>query len=208
MSHTQTLQRPSWIKIVFTPNTEMDKIAHTQKIVLPLILFTLIQAAIYFAIGYLEPGILQKMKFGTFAPLTSGIIFGVYGLLNVPMTLLLSSLCQKMIAYFVKERLEFKKLFILNVYLWIVILFKYLFILVTIVFFQGDFAAPVTSLAAYTQFEPAKEKLLSAIELFSIWHFILIAIGIHHIFRIPRKKAFIIAVEAYFAEAAIVLLVG
>lgn len=208
MSNLQLEPKLSWSKIIFSPNTELGKILHTKKILLPILFVTLIQVAIYFGIGYLDPSILEKMKFGTFEPLTSGMVFGLYGLINVPITLLLSSLCQKLIAFFVKEKLPFKQIFILNVYLWIIILLKYLFILVSIAFFHGDFSSPITSLAFYADMEPAKEKLLAAVELFSIWHFILIALGIHHTFGIPRKKAFVIAMEAYFAEIAIVLLAG
>ncbi|SDW76934.1 Yip1 domain-containing protein [Marininema mesophilum] len=208
MTNLQVNSKVSWSKIIVSPSSELEKIVHTKKIILPFLLITLLQVVIFFGIGYIDPGTLEKMKFGIFEPLNAGMVFGAYGLVNVPMTLLFSALFQKLIAYFVKERLSFKKLFVLNVYLWSVILLKYVFIFVSIAFLQGDFASPMTSLAFYTDLEPAKERLLTAIELFSLWHFVLIAIGIHKMFGVPRKKAFIIAMEAYFAEIAIVLLVG
>ena len=58
----------------------------------------------------------------------------------------MSSFVQWLIALLMRERLNYRKLFQLNIYLWLVILLKDLVILISVTGFEADFSAPVSSL--------------------------------------------------------------
>lgn len=194
-----------WLSVLIRPKQELIILRQESSWGWPLFFMTSVQAILYYLIAIIEPAVLDV--FGSVADL-SGLLFALYGAVSVPLTLVMSSFVQWLIALLMRERLNYRKLFQLNIYLWLVILLKDLVILISVTGFEADFSAPVSSLAYYLELEEPVDRLAGMVELFSIWHFSLVALGLQAVFSLPPKKAWIIALEAFFAEAGLILLLA
>lgn len=136
------------------------------------------------------------------AVLTAGVIFGV--LVTLPITWLLVSAIYKVIFIITGEDRPFEQVFAVNLYAQVPILLGMLIKAVIILIKPSlNLQSVRTSLALLLPPSKATSPiyaLLSTFDLFSIWTYVLVAVGFITVFKISRKKAYTIVISLFIGK--------
>ncbi|WP_245838584.1 Yip1 family protein [Marininema halotolerans] len=191
-------KKPSLLGIITEPTTQFQRIAEGPVFWSAFLIILLLSSVVMGITSYVA------------VPHMGVVILAVVGvLIGIPAGLLLTALFQWLFLLLLGGEAGYKKVFALNVYLSVIVLLGSIVQGVGMLL-TGDVDAKdlenltsVTSLAAIIPTDTHMMKaVLSSIEVFSIWHLILTAMGLTVVGKVSSAKGWTIAIVLFVIGVA------
>lgn len=201
--------KPSLFGMFWSPREQFEKIRQNPRIWIPLMMVTILYIVAYTVLAMslkaedlMLPGMtLAEAEMVVAISKATTVVSGFF----VPVfTILISSVIYLIIVKIAKKDTTFKQLFSMNTHIMIIgavgILLNYLII----VMIGGSSAeAVLTSLAGLFN---SKSTVLEMFELFSIWQFILTAIGLYKVGQLSKTASVIIVIIFFLFSLSMAIL--
>lgn len=201
--------KPSLFGMFWSPREQFEKIRQNPRIWIPLMMVTILYIVAYTVLAMslkaedlMLPGMtLAEAEMVVAISKATTVVSGFF----VPVfTILISSVIYLIIVKIAKKDTTFKQLFSMNTHIMIIgavgILLNYLII----VMIGGSSAeAVLTSLAGLFN---SKSTVLEMFELFSIWQFILTAIGLYKVGQLSKIASVIIVIIFFLFSLSMAIL--
>lgn len=201
--------KPSLFGMFWSPREQFEKIRQNPRIWIPLMMVTILYIVAYTVLAMslkaedlMLPGMtLAEAEMVVAISKATTVVSGFF----IPVfTILISSVIYLIIVKIAKKDTTFKQLFSMNTHIMIIgavgILLNYLII----VMIGGSSAeAVLTSLAGLFN---SKSTVLEMFELFSIWQFILTAIGLYKVGQLSKTASVIIVIIFFLFSLSMAIL--
>ncbi|WP_273131086.1 Yip1 family protein [Bacillus weihaiensis] len=190
-------KRPTLLGMIFSPGEQFERVKERPVIWLPLIILTVLTTLValyvtvnldFTAISGMEmtPEQEQMVK-------VSGVVSAILGgLVGTPISYLIFAAIFLGISKLAKSEVSFKQMFSLIIHVSFISLIGQVLNQVIIVAIGANPSIMITSLQSIIAAEGALGRILSVIEVFSIWYYILMALGLMKVANLSKLQACII----------------
>lgn len=194
--------KPSLFGMIWSPGEQFEKIRQRPTIWIAMLIVTLLTmiGTLFMAMGFdmstvpLDGMSEEQIAFAEiFAKITSAVM----GLFIPIISVLISSAIVLAIAKIANKDVTFKQLFSMNTFIYLIPALGALINGLIRMLMGGNPEIVVTSLASLMNSDSA---VLGVIELFSIWHLILFAIGLHKVARLSKGASWTIAIVFFLFQ--------
>ncbi|MGM0873455.1 MAG: Yip1 family protein [Bacillota bacterium] len=209
---TQT-KKPSLFGMIFSPGEQFERIREKPVIWLPLILLSILAMIVaifvtmnvdYAAISGMEMSAEEEEMAKIFAV----VIGALGGLFGTPISYLIFGGILFGIAKIAKSSVTFKQMFSLMIFISFISMIGQIINQVIIVAIDGDPYIMLTSLNSFIGADGALGAVLGVIEVFSIWYYILLAIGLVKVATLSKPVAYIITIVFFSISLIIAAISG
>jgi len=197
---TVKTKKPSIFGMIFQPGEQFERIREKPVIWLPLILLSFLGAVValltalnvdYSTISGME-GIGEDEI--AFTKMISIILGGLGGLFGTPLGLLIFSGILLGISKLVKSPVTFKQMFSLMIFTSFISMVGQLLNQLIIYAIGLDPTVMLTSINSFIRAEGALGAVLGAFEVFNIWYYILLGLGLVKVAQLSKPAAYTITV--------------
>jgi hypothetical protein len=211
----ETIQnkKPSLFGMIFSPGEQFERIREKPVIWLPLILLSILAMIVaifvtmnidYAAISGMEMSAEEEEMTKIFA-----VVVGTLGgLIGTPISYLIFGGILFGIAKIAKSSITFKQMFSLMIFISFISMIGQIINQLIIVAIDGDPYIMLTSINSFIGAEGAIGAVLGVIEVFSIWYYILLAIGLIKVARLSKPVAYIITIVFFSISLIIAAISG
>ncbi len=200
-------QKPSLLKMFWRPKEQFVKITSNPIMATPLIVVTVIyimasmvKALFIRAEDLMLPG-MTAQEADTVAA-TAKAFTAMSGFISPVFTILLTTIIYFIILKIARKNTTFKQLFSMNTYIFVVQAVGLLINSLLMMVIDSSSGSAITSLALFNR----DWSLLSAIELFTIWKFVLTAIGFHLVGQLSKSTSIILVIVLFIIQSSTTLL--
>ena len=200
-------QKPSLPKILWRPKEQFVKITSNPIMATPLIVVTVIyiMASMVKALfirteDLMLPGMTAQEA--DMVAATAKAFTAMSGFISPVFTILLTTIVYFIILKIARKNTTFKQLFSMNTYIFVVQAVGLLVNSLLMMFIDSSSGSAITSLALFNR----DWSLLSAIELFTIWKFVLTAIGFHLVGQLSKSTSIILVIVLFIIQSGTTLL--
>lgn len=206
------VKRPSLFGMIFSPGEQFERIRERPIIWLPLILLTILMTAVavitalgtdYSAVSGMEMSAedLEMMK------MFGAVTAGVAGFFVTPIGFLIFGLICWGIAKIAKSDVTFKQMLSLMIFVSFITMIGQLLNQLIILAISGDPTIQLTSLNSFVGATGVVGAVLGMIEVFTIWYYILLALGLIKVAKLSKPVAITITI-IFFAFAVGMAAIG
>lgn len=211
----ETIQnkKPSLFGMIFSPGEQFERIREKPVIWLPLILLSILAMIVaifvtmnidYAAISGMEMSAEEEEMTKIFAV----VVGALGGLIGTPISYLIFGGILFGIAKIAKSSVTFKQMFSLMIFISFISMIGQILNQLIIVAIDGDPYIMLTSINSFIGAEGALGAVLGVIEVFSIWYYILLAIGLIKVARLSKPVAYIITIVFFSISLIIAAISG
>jgi hypothetical protein len=210
---TVQTKKPSLFGMIFSPGKQFERIREKPVIWLPLILLSLLSMIVaifvtmnidYAAISGMEMSAEEEEMTKIFAV----IVGALGGLFGTPISYLIFGGILFGIAKIAKSTVTFKQMFSLMIFVSFISMIGQILNQLIIVAIDGDPYIMLTSLNSFIGAKGALGAVLGVIEVFSIWYYILLAIGLVKVANLSKPAAYIITIVFFSLSLIIAAISG
>ena len=200
-------QKPSLLKMFWRPKEQFVKIRSNPIIATPLIIVTVIyimasmvKALFIRAEDLMLPG--MTVQEADMVAATAKAFTAMSGFISPVFTILFMTLIYFIILKIARKNTTFKQLFSMNTYIFVVQAVGLLVNSLLMMVIDSSSGSAITSLALFNR----DWSLLNAIELFTIWKFVLTAIGFHLVGQLSKSTSIILVIVLFIIQSSTTLL--
>ena len=200
-------QKPSLLKMFWRPKEQFVKIRSNPIIATPLIVVTVIyimasmvKALLIRAEDLMLPG--MTVQEADMVAATAKAFTAMSGFISPVFTILFMTLIYFIILKIARKNTTFKQLFSMNTYIFVVQAVGLLVNSLLMMVIDSSSGSAITSLALFNH----DWSLLNAIELFTIWKFVLTAIGFHLVGQLSKSTSIILVIVLFIIQSSTTLL--
>jgi hypothetical protein len=200
-------QKPSLLKMFWRPREQFVKIRSNPIIATPLIIVTVIyimasmvKALFIRAEDLMLPGMTAQEA--DMVAATAKAFTAMLGFISPVFTILFMTLIYFIILKIARKNTTFKQLFSMNTYIFVVQAVGLLVNSLLMMVIDSSSGSAITSLALFNR----DWSLLNAIELFTIWKFVLTAIGFHLVGQLSKSTSIILVIVLFIIQSSTTLL--
>ena len=191
-------QKPSLLKMFWRPKEQFVKIRSNPIIATPLIVVTVIyimasmvKALFIRAEDLMLPGMTAQEA--DMVAATAKAFTAMSGFISPVFTILFMTLIYFIILKIARKNTTFKQLFSMNTYIFVVQAVGLLVNSLLMMVIDSSSGSAITSLALFNR----DWSMLNAIELFTIWKFVLTAIGFHLVGQLSKSTSIILVIVLF-----------
>ncbi|MGM7720179.1 Yip1 family protein [Metabacillus sp. Hm71] len=210
----ETIQRkkPSIFGMIFSPGEQLERIRERPVIWLPLILLTLVMTiiAVFSALNIdysAMPGMEMSAEEEQMAKIFGVVGAGLVGFFGTPIGYLFFGLIFWAIAKVAKSDATFKQMFSLMIFTSIITTIGQILNQLIIFAIDGDPMIMLTSLNSLVGADGVLGAVLSTFEVFSIWYYIVLGMGLVKVAKLSKPAAVIITI-VFFVLGIIIAAIG
>ena len=200
-------QKPSLLKMFWRPKEQFVKIRSNPIIATPLIVVTVIyiiasmvKALFIRAEDLMLPG--MTVQEADMVAATAKAFTAMSGFISPVFTILFMTMIYFIILKIARKNTTFKQLFSMNTYIFVVQAVGLLINSLLMMVIDSSSGSAITSLALFNR----DWSLLNAIELFTIWKFVLTAIGFHLVGQLSKSTSIILVIVLFIIQSSTTLL--
>ena len=200
-------QKPSLLKMFWRPKEQFVKIRSNPIIATPLIIVTVIyimasmvKALLIRAEDLMLPG--MTVQEADMVAATAKAFTAMSGFISPVFTILFMTVIYFIILKIARKNTTFKQLFSMNTYIFVVQAVGLLINSLLMMVIDSSSGSAITSLALFNR----DWSLLNAIELFTIWKFVLTAIGFHLVGQLSKSTSIILVIVLFIIQSSTTLL--
>ena len=200
-------QKPSLLKMFWRPKEQFVKIRSNPIIATPLIIVTVIyimasmvKALLIRAEDLMLPG--MTVQEADMVAATAKAFTAMSGFISPVFTILFMTLIYFIILKIARKNTTFKQLFSMNTYIFMVQAVGLLVNSLLMMVIDSSSGSAITSLALFNH----DWSLLNAIELFTIWKFVLTAIGFYLVGQLSKSTSIILVIVLFIIQSSTTLL--
>ena len=200
-------QKPSLLKMFWRPKEQFVKIRSNPIIATPLIIVTVIyiiasmvKALLIRAEDLMLPG--MTVQEADMVAATAKAFTAMSGFISPVFTILFMTVIYFIILKIARKNMTFKQLFSMNTYIFVVQAVGLLVNSLLMMVIDSSSGSAITSLALFNR----DWSLLNAIELFTIWKFVLTAIGFHLVGQLSKSTSIILVIVLFILQSSTTLL--
>ena len=200
-------QKPSLLKMFWRPKEQFVKIRSNPIIATPLIVVTVIyimasmvKALFIRAEDLMLPGMTAQEA--DMVAATAKAFTAMSGFISPVFTILFMTIIYFIILKIARKNTTFKQLFSMNTYIFVVQAVGLLINSLLMMVIDSSSGSAITSLALFNR----DWSLLNAIELFTIWKFVLTAIGFHLVGQLSKSTSIILVIVLFILQSSTTLL--
>ena len=200
-------QKPSLLKMFWRPKEQFVKIRSNPIIATPLIVVTVIyimasmvKALFIRAEDLMLPG--MTVQEADMVAATAKAFTAMSGFISPVFTILFMTVIYFIILKIARKNMTFKQLFSMNTYIFVVQAVGLLVNSLLMMVIDSSSGSAITSLALFNR----DWSLLNAIELFTIWKFVLTAIGFHLVGQLSKSTSIILVIVLFILQSSTTLL--
>lgn len=217
LSKNEIGRKPSIFGMIFSPNEQFERIRERPVVLVPLLIILGIaivmailvgQAVMNYAPSAEELGLAEEEVKAMESLIMGGAIATTF--LAIPFGLLISTLIYFAIAKIAKSQVTFKQMFSLSIFVGFIGVLGQLInsiVMMALNTNPDETLFMPTSLNGLVNATGALGGVLSAIEIFSIWGTILLALGLHKVAGLSKKASWIIVI-VFFIIGVIFAAIG
>ena len=200
-------QKPSLLKMFWRPKEQFVKIRSNPIIATPLIVVTVIyimasmvKALLIRAEDLMLPG--MTVQEADMVAATAKAFTAMSGFISPVFTILFMTLIYFIILKIARKNTTFKQLFSMNTYIFVVQAVGLFVNSLLMMVIDSSSGSAITSLALFNR----DWSMLNAIELFTIWKFVLTAIGFHLVGQLSKSTSIILVIVLFIIQSSTTLL--
>ena len=200
-------QKPSLLKMFWRPKEQFVKIRSNPIIATPLIVVTVIyimasmvKALFIRAEDLMLPG--MTVQEADMVAATAKAFTAMSGFISPVFTILFMTMIYFIILKIARKNTTFKQLFSMNTYIFVVQAVGLLINSLLMMVIDSSSGSAITSLALFNR----DWSMLNAIELFTIWKFVLTAIGFHLVGQLSKSTSIILVIVLFIIQSSTTLL--
>lgn len=200
-------QKPSLLKMFWRPKEQFVKIASNPIMATPLIVVTVIyimasmvKALFIRAEDLMLPGMTAQEA--DMVAATAKAFTAMSGFISPVFTILLTTIIYFIILKITRKNTTFKQLFSMNTYIFVVQAVGLLINSLLMMVIDSSSGSAITSLALFNR----DWSMLHALELFTIWKFVLTAIGFHLVGQLSKSTSIILVIVLFILQSGTTLL--
>ena len=200
-------QKPSLLKMFWRPKEQFVKITSNPIMATPLIVVTVIyimasmvKALFIRAEDLMLPGMTAQEA--DMVAATAKAFTAMSGFISPVFTILLTTIIYFIILKIARKNTTFKQLFSMNTYIFVVQAVGLLINSLLMMVIDSSSGSAITSLALFNR----DWSMLNAIELFTIWKFVLTAIGFHLVGQLSKSTSIILVIVLFILQSSTTLL--
>ena len=200
-------QKPSLLKMFWRPKEQFVKIASNPIMATPLIVVTVIyimasmvKALFIRAEDLMLPGMTAQEA--DMVAATAKAFTAMSGFISPVFTILLTTIIYFIILKIARKNTTFKQLFSMNTYIFMVQAVGLLINSLLMMVIDSSSGSVITSLALFNR----NWSMLHALELFTIWKFVLTAIGFHLVGQLSKSTSIILVIVLFILQSGTTLL--
>ncbi len=200
-------QKPSLLKMFWRPKEQFVKIRSNPIIATPLIVVTVIyimasmvKALFIRAEDLMLPG--MTVQEADMVAATAKAFTAMSGFISPVFTILFMTVIYFIILKIARKNTTFKQLFSMNTYIFVVQAVGLLVNSLLMMVIDSSSGSAITSLALFNH----DWSMLNAIELFTIWKFVLTAIGFHLVGQLSKSTSIILVIVLFILQSSTTLL--
>ena len=200
-------QKPSLLKMFWRPKEQFVKITSNPIMATPLIVVTVIyimasmvKALFIRAEDLMLPGMTAQEA--DMVAATAKAFTAMSGFISPVFTILLTTIIYFIILKIARKNTTFKQLFSMNTYIFVVQAVGLLINSLLMMVIDSSSGSAITSLALFNR----DWSMLNAIELFTIWKFVLTAIGFHLVGQLSKSTSIILVIVLFILQSGTTLL--
>ena len=200
-------QKPSLLKMFWRPKEQFVKIRSNPIIATPLIVVTVIyiiasmvKALLIRAEDLMLPGMTAQEA--DMVAATAKAFTAMSGFISPVFTILFMTVIYFIILKIARKNTTFKQLFSMNTYIFVVQAVGLLINSLLMMVIDSSSGSAITSLALFNR----DWSILNAIELFTIWKFVLTAIGFHLVGQLSKSTSIILVIVLFIIQSSTTLL--
>ena len=200
-------QKPSLLKMFWRPKEQFVKIRSNPIIATPLIIVTVIyimasmvKALLIRAEDLMLPGMTAQEA--DMVAATAKAFTAMSGFISPVFTILFMTVIYFIILKIARKNTTFKQLFSMNTYIFVVQAVGLLINSLLMMVIDSSSGSAITSLALFNR----DWSMLNAIELFTIWKFVLTAIGFHLVGQLSKSTSIILVIVLFIIQSSTTLL--
>ena len=200
-------QKPSLLKMFWRPKEQFVKIRSNPIIATPLIIVTVIyiiasmvKALLIRAEDLMLPG--MTVQEADMVAATAKAFTAMSGFISPVFTILFMTLIYFIILKIARKNTTFKQLFSMNTYIFVVQAVGLLINSLLMMVIDSSSGSAITSLALFNR----DWSMLNALELFTIWKFVLTAIGFHLVGQLSKSTSIILVIVLFIIQSSTTLL--
>ena len=200
-------QKPSLLKMFWRPKEQFVKIRSNPIIATPLIVVTVIyiiasmvKALFIRAEDLMLPGMTAQEA--DMVAATAKAFTAMSGFISPVFTILLMTVIYFIILKIARKNTTFKQLFSMNTYIFVVQAVGLFINSLLMMVIDSSSGSAITSLALFNR----DWSMLNAIELFTIWKFVLTAIGFHLVGQLSKSTSIILVIVLFILQSSMTLL--
>ena len=200
-------KKPSIFGMIFSPSEQFERMRVKPVIWLPLILLTIV-ATVMGVLVVLNtdpatvPGVEMSAEELEMAKMF-GVVVGVLGgLIGTPLVFVVMAAILLGVSKIFKSDVTFKKMFSLIIFISFITMIGQILNQLIILAINGDPLITLTSLNSFIGADGALGAVLSAIEVFNIWYYILLAMGLVKVANLSKPTAYTISIIFFLIGVA------
>ena len=200
-------QKPSLLKMFWRPKEQFVKITSNPIMATPLIVVTVIyimasmvKALFIRAEDLMLPGMTAQEA--DMVAATAKAFTAMSGFISPVFTILLTTIIYFIILKIARKNTTFKQLFSMNTYIFVVQAVGLLINSLLMMVIDSSSGSAITSLALFNR----DWSMLHALELFTIWKFVLTAIGFHLVGQLSKSTSIILVIVLFILQSGTTLL--
>ena len=200
-------QKPSLLKMFWRPKEQFVKIRSNPIMATPLIVVTVIyimasmvKALFIRAEDLMLPG--MTVQEADMVAATAKAFTAMSGFISPVFTILFMTMIYFIILKIARKNTTFKQLFSMNTYIFVVQAVGLLINSLLMMVIDSSSGSAITSLALFNR----DWSMLNAIELFTIWKFVLTAIGFHLVGQLSKSTSIILVIVLFIIQSSTTLL--
>lgn len=210
---TVQVQKPSLFGMIFSPGEQFERMRERPVIWWPLILVTILMTAVAVltALGTdysAVPGLEMSAEDQEMMKIFGAVGAGVAGFFGTPISFLIFGLILWGIAKIAKSNVTFKQMFSLMIFISFITMIGQLLNQLIILAIAGDPTILLTSLNSFVGATGILGAVLGTIEVFSIWYYILLALGLIKVAMLSKPVALTITIIFFAIGIGIAAITG
>ncbi|MCD8502412.1 MAG: YIP1 family protein [Bacillaceae bacterium] len=200
------LEKPSIFGMIVSPTEQFGKLKHNPKILVPLTVISIISlvSALILTFGMDMEQLLGEgyeelvgPEESVFIIMVARIFSSIFGLILPAISTVIAALIFLFISKFTDSEVTFKQLFSMSIFVYLISSLGSLFHSVAVVTIDIDSLVPLTSLQFLLGAEGIPAIILTIIEVFTIWHILLFAIGLKIVANFKSGLAWTMTIVYY-----------
>ncbi|MFD3446596.1 YIP1 family protein [Microbacteriaceae bacterium 4G12] len=217
-SQTVETKKPSLFGMIMSPTVQFERMRTKAPIGLPLILMMVIMSALFglFFYQFVNADFMAQMdeamkggapEIGAFRGVMAGV--GVFmGLIVVPIGFLIAALLYKIVMVIMGNDTSYKTLLSFVIFMSMITAVQFLVNNILIAILGSNGTASYTSLASLFPKGGALAGVAQVFDLFYLWYFAVMAIGLPIVTGISKKKSYIFVGVLFVLMVAVMALSG
>ena len=210
---TVQVKKPALFGMILSPGEQFERIRERPVIWWPLILITILMTAIAVitALGMdysAVPGMEMSAEEQEMMKMFGAVGAGVAGFFSTPISFLIFGLICWGIAKIAKSDVTFKQMFSLMIFVSFITMIGQLLNQLIILAIAGDPTIPLTSLNSFVGATGVAGAVLGMIEVFTIWYYILLALGLIKVAKLSKPVAMTITIIFFAISIGIAAITG